>query len=58
MHLMKFFTFENYYILERKVKEYIEKLGYKIVDNSEQTYYLRLPKDFNYMYSNYNIGNF
>ncbi|GAA0122391.1 DUF4830 domain-containing protein [uncultured Clostridium sp.] len=50
--------FENYYILERKVKEYIEKLGYKIVDNSEQTYYLRLPKDFNYMYSNYNIGNF
>jgi len=50
--------FENYYELEKKVKEYIGKLGYKIIDDSEQVYYLKLPKDYNYIYNNYNIGSF
>lgn len=50
--------FENYYELEKKAKEYIEKLGYKIIDDSEQVYYLKLSKDFNYIYNNYSIGRF
>lgn len=50
--------FENYYELEKKAKEYIRKLGYKIIDDSEQVYYLKLPKDYNYIYNNYNIGSF
>lgn len=50
--------FENYYELEKKAKEYIGKLGYKIIDDSEQVYYLKLPKDYNYIYNNYNIGSF
>lgn len=50
--------FENYYELEKIVKEYIEKLGYKIINDSEQVYYLKLPKDYNYIYNNYNIGSF
>lgn len=47
--------FENYYELEKKAKEYIEKLRYKIIDESEQVCYLKLPKDYNYIYNNYNI---
>jgi|GEM_PF-3166827 len=50
--------FENYYKLEKKAKEYIEKLGYKIINDSEQAYYLKLPEDFNYIYNSYSIGRF
>lgn len=50
--------FENYYELEKVAKEYIEKLWYKIIDDSEQVCYLKLPKDYNYIYNNYNIGSF
>ncbi|WP_291583916.1 DUF4830 domain-containing protein [Clostridium sp. UBA6640] len=50
--------FENHYKLEKIVKEHIDNLGYKIIDDNDQVYYLKLPENFNYIYNNYNIGSF